>query len=741
MSELCGVVTDIIFQNEENGYVVAQIDDGNDIKTIVGCIPYIAEKQNLKLKGEWTVHPQFGEQFKVEGSEEILPQSSSGIEKYLSSGMIYGIGPVTAKKIVDKFGEKTFDVLDNDIGRLSEVEGIGEKKIKVIAESYSKQKEIKDIMVFLQSYGVTASQCMKIYKKYGMNSIQKVRENPYILVEDISGIGFKTSDKIAMSLGIQKDSPFRIQSGIKYSVSSFCTFGNTYIPLEKLIENSSKMLMVPSKDIEKNIYSCALDQKIKIETIDNRQCVFTMPYYYAEVGTAKKIVSLEACSYGKINVNTEEKITEFEQKERITFSPSQKDAIKGAFENAIEVITGGPGTGKTTIINCIASIFEDAGLNVFMAAPTGRAAKRMTEATNREAKTIHRLLELGYRDEESSYFYRDESSPLECDVVIVDEASMIDIVLMNSLLKAISPGTRLIIVGDANQLPSVGPGNVLKDIIESNLVKVVRLKKIFRQAGGSLITINAHRINDGEMPFLNEKGKDFYFIREPNNSDTLNTLIQLVDRRLPKFNKDWDKSKDIQLVTPTRKGILGVENLNNELQKVLNPPESGKAERKFRNITLRVGDKVMQNKNNYMLEWERVGGTGEREGDGIFNGDIGYICDIDNEENTVSVIFDEERKVVYDTSFLDEIDLAYALTVHKSQGSEFPVVIMPMFVGPPLLMNRNLFYTGITRAKKMVVLVGDIKSVYYMVRNNKSYERYSSLKEKIMNLGKSENNL
>lgn len=734
MPEIQGVVDDIVFQNEENGYVVAHVKGKNERTTIVGFIPYLIEGQNLKLEGQWVTHPQFGQQFKVESYEELLPSTLLGIERYLASGVIAGIGPVTAKKIVEKFGERTLEILDNDIGRLVEIEGVGEKKIDVIQESYLRQKEVKNIMVFLQAYGVTPNQCLKIYKRFGANSINAVKQNPYVLTEEVAGIGFKTADKIARSLGVESNSIFRISSGINYIINEFCSMGNTYMPLEHLIKDGKSILGVTQEEIERVLYDSTLEGKIKVEVIEDKKCVFSLPFYYCELGVTKKIITLAFSDYQPINIDVEFEIKEFERINNLTFAESQVEAIKGAVENGIEVITGGPGTGKTTIINCITGIFEKAGMRVFMSAPTGRAAKRMTEATGRESKTIHRLLEIGISEDESMDFIRDESSPLECDVVIVDEASMIDIMLMNSLLKAVAIGTRVIIVGDVDQLPSVGPGNVLRDIIESRCVKVVRLKHIFRQAQESMIIINAHKINNGEMPLLNERDKDFYFIRNEDQNDVLNTVIELINKRLPNFNKDWNKMQHIQILSPMRKGNLGVLNLNKRLQEILNPKELNKKEKVFRELLFRAGDKVMQIKNNYSIKWYRVKGEGESEGVGVFNGDVGYIEDIDEENDHVIVVFDEERRVIYENAFLDELDLAYAITIHKSQGSEFPVVIMPAFMGPPLLMNKNLLYTGITRAKQMVVLVGSIKAVQFMINNNRSFERFSTLKWRIRNI-------
>jgi exodeoxyribonuclease V alpha subunit len=734
VSELQGNVEDIVFHNEENGYVVAKLRDKGELVTIVGCIPYISEGQNLKLTGQWIIHPQFGQQFKVTDCEELLPSSIVGIEKYLSSGIIFGIGPVTAKKIVEKFGEETLNILDNNIERLKEIEGIGDKKIEIIYESYFKQREVKNIMVFLQTYGVTPNQCMKIYKKFGSESIKVVKDNPYVLTEEVSGIGFKTADKIARSLGVEVNSPFRIQSGIKYIINEFCALGNTYMPADKLIKEGVEILVVSKEEIENNLFECALEGKLKIEVIEGMDCVFTLPYYYCELGVTKRIVTLALSQYDRLNIDVENEIKEFEKNHGMEFAASQKEAIRGIVENGIEVITGGPGTGKTTIIKCILDIFQNAGLRVMMGAPTGRAAKRMSEATGREAKTIHRLLEMGYSEEDDSMFSKDEETPLECDVLVIDEASMIDIVLMNSLLKAVGTGMRVIIVGDVDQLPSVGPGNVLRDIIESDSVKVVRLKDIFRQSKESMIIVNAHKINNGEMPLLNEKNNDFYFVKEEEQDKILATLLSLVSTRLPKFNKAWNNLNHIQVLSPMRKGILGVNNLNLKLQEILNPPSKSKKEKSFRDMQFRVGDKVMQTKNNYSIKWSRISGNGDNEGIGVFNGDVGFVEDIDDDNNTVTVIYDEERRVSYDNVYLEELDLAYAITIHKSQGSEFPVVVIPAFMGPQLLMNRNLLYTGITRAKQMVVLVGYPKALHFMINNNRGFERFSSLKWRIKDI-------
>lgn len=732
MEALNGIVESIVFKSSDTGYTVIKFRENNIIHTAVGVLPHVKEGQNLKITGSWVNHSQFGKQFKVEECEEILPTSKDGIEKYLSSGIIQGIGPVTAKKIVNKFGEDTLNILDNNIERLKEIEGIGKKKLEIIIDSYREQRELKNITIFLQTHGLSVNQCLKIYKKYGASSVDTVKNNPYILCDEISGIGFKTSDKIARSLGIEVDSPFRIQSGIRYVINEFCANGHTFMPKDELIKEASNVLTVSGDIIEENIKNAALDRKIKLEKVNDKEGVFTIPNYYCELGITNRILTLAISNFQDISVDVDHLILQFEKKNNITFAESQKDAIISAFQNGIEIITGGPGTGKTTIIKCIIEIFETCGLKVLLGAPTGRAAKRMSESTGKEATTIHRMLDMGVFEKEESVFVTNaEEHSLEADVVIIDEASMIDITLMNALLKSIKVGTRLIIVGDVDQLPSVGAGNVLNDFIESGFTKVVRLKEIFRQGKESMIVVNAHKINKGEMPKLNEKGTDFFFIRNDIQEGILNTIIDLINTRLPKFNSNWDKLKSIQVLVPMKKGVLGVTNLNEKIQNVLNPKAPYKKEKEFRSMIFREGDKVMQIKNNYSLKWTRIAGKGEHEGSGVFNGDMGFIENIDLEGKKLSIIFDDERKVIYDFMYLDELDLAYAITIHKSQGSEFPVVIIPAYMGAPLLMNRNLLYTGITRAKEMVVVVGIPKALKYMVDNTRSMERYSSLNWRI----------
>lgn len=734
MEIINGFVESIVFRSEDTGYVVCKIRCDKRLVSAVGTVPFLKEGQNVKLSGDWTVHKQFGNQFNIQEYEEIMPNSLDGIEKYLSAGIIHGIGPVTAKKIIAKFGEETLDIMENHIERLMEIEGIGEKKFQIIYESYIEQQGLKDIILYFHKHGVTNNQCIKIYKKFGPNAKQIVSNNPYILCEEISGIGFKTADRIAMSIGIKKDSDFRVQSGIKYVMVQYCSAGNTYMPKKNILDECEKKLLVSRELIEKNIYDMVASQKLVVEKVNGEEGGFLLQYYYCELGVTSKIITLGLQEIPTINSDIEFEIDVFEREQKIKFADSQKEAIIGAFNNGIEIITGGPGTGKTTIIKAIIHIYENNGMKVILGAPTGRAAKRMTESTGREAKTIHRLLEMGVSEDDESVFEKGESSPLDCDVIIIDEASMIDIMLMQSLLKAIKLGTRLIIVGDVDQLPSVGAGNVLRDLIESEYIKVVRLKEIFRQENESLIVVNAHRINEGKMPVLNQKDKDFFFINGENQDKIVEIIKDLINRRLPNFNKSWDRLKDMQILTPMRKGTLGVINLNNSLQEMFNPESKDKKEKASRDIVFREGDKVMQTKNNYTLKWVRIAGSGENEGIGVFNGDLGFIQSIDEEKKTMTIIFDDERKVFYDFSFLDELDLAYACTIHKSQGSEFKVVIIPVFMGSPFLMNRNLLYTGITRAKQLVVVVGFQKALMYMIKNTNSMERHSALKYRIKDI-------
>lgn len=721
-----GIVEDIIFRNESNGFTVAKLHAEEDSITIVGNIPFLNIGQSVEVAGEMIYHPNYGEQIKIENVSTITPNTLDGIEKYLSSGLIPHVGKKTAKKIVERFGKDSLEIIEYYPEQLKEIEGIGDKKVKKISEAFEEQRELRDIMVFLQQYGITANYGVKIYKKYGKDTINIISENPYRLSEDIFGIGFKKADEIAKNMGIATNSPYRVEAGIKFQLMKSSGNGHTYVPQGILIEESRKILEVEEELIEQSIRDLAIRKEIQLENVDGEIWVYYMPFYIAETNVSKKIVELSRVELEKLNIDVEEEINNIEDKEGIKFARRQKEAIKESVENGMLIITGGPGTGKTTTINAIIKLFEEKELEVVLAAPTGRAAKRMSQATGREAKTIHRLLEYSFMEDEMG-FGRDEGSPLEADVVIIDETSMVDIILMNNLLKAIMAGTRVIFVGDTDQLPSVGPGNVLKDIINSGVVKVVKLDEIFRQAEESMIIVNAHKINKGEYPRLNAKGKDFYFIPKYNSKEIVDTVLGLCNRRLPKFN-GYDSLKDIQVLTPMKKGDAGTNSLNKYLQEVLNPKGYGKSEKKIGDEIFRIGDKVMQIKNNYTTEWEIIeNGVVKEKGEGVYNGDFGFIIDIDKEDEILKVLFDDEKEVEYDFSQLDELKLAYATTVHKSQGSEFPVVIMPICWGPPMLLTRNLLYTAITRAKELVVLVGEEQFLLKMIQNNRITKRYSGL--------------
>lgn len=730
--ELKGNIDEIIFHNEDNGYTVAILETDDNIITIVGNIPLIREGETLKVAGTKIVHPTYGEQLKVETYELIAPATLVGIERYLSSGLIPGIGPKTAERIVERFGEKSLDILQYDPERLKEIGGIGDKKIKGIAESFREQREIKDTMVFLAQYDITPALGIKIYKRYGSETTSKVKENPYRLSDEIIGVGFKLADNIATSMGVDKLSEYRINAGIKFTLKEVARDGHTYSPKDELIIKSSRLLSADQAVIEEAIMNLALKSELQLETMEDHIAVYHMPYYFAETNVSKKIIELSSADKKDLKLDIEEEINFLEKNNDIELAENQKQAIRESVENGLLIVTGGPGTGKTTTINSIIQLFEDQNFKILLAAPTGRAAKRMSEATGRQSKTIHRLLEYGYADESlGMIFSKDEGAPLEADVVIIDEMSMVDILLMNNLLKAIQPGTRLILVGDIDQLPSVGAGNVLKDMIESELVKVVKLDEIFRQARESMIIVNAHKINHGEIPTVNSKGKDFFFLERNKPKDVLETVLELSRDRLPKWN-DYDPVRDIQILSCSRKGDVGVNILNKRLQEYINPKASHKSEKVLGDLIFRVGDKVMQIKNNYNTKWKLI--KDDRvvdEGEGVFNGDFGFITEIDKEENELVVVFDDGRQVIYSFNQLDELVLAYATTIHKSQGSEFPVVVLPIFWGPPMLLTRNLLYTAITRAKEIVVLVGDKKCLAYMIDNNKITNRYSGLKSRL----------
>lgn len=725
-----GVIEEIIYRNESNGYTVGRLITSDGDITIVGYAPFVNLEETVSLDGELIYHKKYGEQFSFTSLKTVMPSTLKGIENYLASGLIPNIGPKTAKKIVDRFGLDSLDIIQYNPERLKEVEGIGDKKLEKIIEAYDEQRELRDIMVYLQQYDISINNGIKIYKKYGAETIRILSENPYRLSEDIFGIGFKTADNIANKMGVSIDSPYRIEAGLKFVMMECASEGHCYVPKDELINKASRLLNTDREKLEDGIRELAIKNSFYAINNGEEIDIYYAPYHIAENNVARKIIELSRVEIDEVNVDAEKEILNIEKQNDISFGNKQKLAIKESLENGMMIITGGPGTGKTTTINAIISICEDLGLEVVLSAPTGRAAKRMTETTGREAKTIHRLLEISFIEEDAG-FAKDEESPIEADVIIIDEASMIDILLMNSLLKAINPGTRLILVGDIDQLPSVGPGNVLKDIINSGTIKVIMLDEIFRQAEESMIIVNAHRVNKGENPLLNEKDKDFFFMSVKNTQDILQTIIDLNKSRLPNFY-GFDSVRDIQILTPMKKGDLGIISLNKHIQQALNPESNLKAEKQIGDEIFRVGDKVMQIKNNYKLEWKIIrNGMEIEKGEGVFNGDFGYITEIDIEDGVLKVLFDEEKEVEYDFKQLDELRLAYATTVHKAQGSEFPVIIMPISSGPPMLLTRNLFYTAITRARKLVVLVGQERYMHMMIKNNIIAKRYSSLDRKI----------
>ena len=729
MEKIQGMVSDIVFKNEENGYTIANLANEDDEITIVGCMPTLSMGESIEVEGKWINHKIYGSQFEVQNFMPVTPSSLEGIYVYLSSGMIHGIGEKMAKRIVDKFGVDTLDIIQNTPERLTEVEGIGMKKVKQIQESYEENRELRNIIIKLSPYGITPNYCLRIYKKYKEKSIEIINKNPYRLAEEVRGIGFKIDDEIASKIGIDKYSPDRIMQGILFTLNQSLANGHTYLPKRVLIEQSVKILGVESSFVEKGIMDLAYAQKVHLENKNGEILVYLMMYYICENGVCKEIIKLSQHEIKDLHINIDKEIKIVEKEDNINLAKNQIEAVKEAINNGVTIITGGPGTGKTTTINTIIKIFENNDQKVVLCAPTGRAAKRMSETSNKEAKTIHRLLEMGFAtDSDELIFFKDEEDPIDADVIILDEASMVDIILMYNLLKAVKVGTRLLLVGDSDQLPSVGAGNVLKDIIDSEVIKTVRLNEIFRQARESMIVVNAHKINNGEPLFLNVKNKDFFFLRKNTNEEIINEIIGLVSERLPKFYK-FDKLKDIQVLASMRKGDLGVNNLNIELQKYLNPPEKYKQEEQFAKRTFRVGDKVMQIRNNYTKKWETEDKSDS--GEGIYNGDIGYIFHIDKDKKTVYVLFDKVKLASYKYDELDELDHSFCTTIHKSQGSEFPVVVIPIVWAPPMLLSRNLLYTAVTRAKKLVVLVGDVRYLEQMIKNNRINDRYSNLSYKL----------
>ena len=734
---LKGSVEDIIFENKDNGYTVFTVDTGEEEVVCVGTLERLNSGENVTLTGSWAMHLVYGKQFQVDYCEKTMPTTAEGIEKYLSSGLIKGIGPKTAKKIVDRFGEATFYVIEEKPDRLVEIRGITYEKALKISEVFKEQNGIRRAMIFMQSYGISPVYAMKIYKRYRENVYDIIKTDPYRLADDVFGIGFKMADAIAEKAGVLKNSPQRVRACIKYVLNNAAANGHTFLPLNVLVLQVVEMTGVSDEMAESTVIELQIEHVLRREKVEDETAIYLGKYYYAEMAVAKRLIELmEGFTDDKV-IDADFAISRFQMLNEMTLAENQKEAVKEALTRGLLVITGGPGTGKTTIINAMINIFDDAGKKVVLAAPTGRAAKRITETCGLDAQTIHRLLGVGYIDDDTSVrnFEKDENDPIDADVIIIDESSMVDIMLMYGLLKAVKDGTKLILVGDVDQLPSVGCGNVLKDIIRSERIPVVRLNEIFRQAAESAIIMNAHRINTGEEPVINEKGTDFFFIKRGSAADTKKTVTELIKSRLPKY-MNCDPMSDIQIMSPMRKGIVGVNELNVTIQDALNPKADSKKEKVYRNVTFREGDKVMQIKNNYNVSWKVLTSLGKciDEGMGIFNGDQGIVIKIDDTNEQMTVLFDDNKTVLYDYTQLDELELAYAVTIHKSQGSEYPVVVIPVHSGPPMLMTRNLLYTAVTRAKKLVVMVGNYEAVKGMVVNNREVNRYTGLSVKIKNL-------
>ncbi len=731
MEKVTGYIDSFIFRNEENGYCVLSLvtDDGE--LTCVGTLQGVTEGMNVEFSGNFTEHPSYGRQFKAESYEEKEPEDEFAIERYLGSGAVKGVGAALAARIVRKFGRDTFRIIEEEPERLAEIKGISERKAQEIAAQAEEKREMRQAMIFLQQFGITLTLAAKVYKAYGPQIYTIIRENPYRLADDIQGVGFKIADEIAGRAGIRADSDFRIRSGILYALLQASQDGHTYLPQEILTQKAAELLGIEPDLISGHYMDLAISRKIVLKERNGSVQVYTSYYYNMEHNTAFMLHELNVCREETM-AGLDAAITAIEQHASVTLDELQKKAVCEAAQNGLLIITGGPGTGKTTTINSIIRLFEMEGLDFMLAAPTGRAAKRMSETTGYEARTIHRMLELNGGVEGSAGFERNESNPLEADAVIIDEMSMVDISLMHSLLKAVAPPTRLILVGDISQLPSVGPGSVLKDMIDSGAYRVVRLTKIFRQASQSDIIVNAHKINRGEPVELNNKSRDFFFLKRYDAEKITNVVLQLVVQKMPKY---VDASMyDIQVLTPMRKGLLGVDRLNIVLQQYLNPPSPKKQEKERGNTVFREGDKVMQIKNNYQLEWEiknRYGIAVER-GMGVFNGDMGIIRSIRDITELMTVEFDEGRIVEYPFKLLEELELAYAVTIHKSQGSEYPAVVIPLLNGPKMLMNRNLLYTAVTRARKCVTLVGDERTFFDMAENVSEQKRYCGLKDRIL---------
>ena len=735
-----GFVEKVVYRNTENGYTVVNISVEGDDVVCTGYFSDITEGDQIIAEGSFVEHKQYGIQFTVTSYEIKEPETSVAMEKYLGSGIIKGVGPALSAKIVKKFGDETFNIIEREPERLAEIKGITEKKAIEIGTQFEEKKEFRNAMIFLNQYGVSNALAMKIYKEYGIKVMKIVRENPYRLADDIAGVGFKTADEIALRMGFSPESSMRMKAGISFALSMAASNGHTYLLYEDLYEESKRLLGISEAEFENDIYELTIERKIVLKEVKGERRVYNNNLYYMELTVARKLLDLNAKSENNYKV-MEAKVKEVEANTGIKLGDLQRKAVYEAVESGLVIITGGPGTGKTTTINAIIKLFEMQNMEILLAAPTGRAAKRMTETTGMEAQTIHRLLELNGNPEEggSMRFERNELNPLEADVIIIDEMSMVDIYLMYSLLKAITVGTRLILVGDVNQLPSVGPGKVLKDIIGSEKFNVVRLSEIFRQAAESDIITNAHKINAGQSIRLDNKSKDFFMLSMSSSIQIQRALVSLIAEKLPPY---VDATKyDIQVLTPSRKGELGVENLNKILQQYINPPAPGKREKQWGEVIFRENDKVMQIKNDYQMEWKIVTKKGLtiKEGSGVFNGDCGIIREINEFAGTVTVEFDEGKLVEYTGATLEELELAYAITIHKSQGSEYPAVIIPLLNAPKPLLNRNLLYTAVTRARKCVTIVGSENSVNEMIQNESEMKRNSGLVDSIIEMEEADN--
>lgn len=733
LETVTGYVEHVVFRNEDNGYTVFNLESEDGEVTCVGSFHYITEGELLELEGEYVNHSVYGTQLKVLAHKVKEPEDLVSIERYLGSGAIKGIGASLAGRIVRRFKEETFRIMEEEPERLAEIKGISKRKAQEIAVQVEEKRDMRKAMIFLQKYGISTALAVKIYEYYGSRLYEVLQENPYQLADNISGVGFKTADEIASRIGIHMDSDFRIRSGLVYVLQQAAGEGHIYLPQEVLASRAEQLLGVRLAEIEKYIMDLCIDRKTVRKEENGQIRIYPSHYYYLELNTARMLHDLDIdCDMPEEMM--EKRLRKVEERKQLQLDPMQHRAVVESIRHGLLVLTGGPGTGKTTTINTMIRFFESEGMSILLAAPTGRAAKRMTEATGYESQTIHRLLEVNGNPEEEgsvSGFQRNRDNPLETDILIIDEMSMVDLSLMHALLSAVVPGTRLILVGDVNQLPSVGPGSVLKDIILSGRFPVVTLTRIFRQAGESDIVVNAHKINAGETVVLDNKSRDFFFLRRQEADVIIGVIITLIQKKLPKYV--GAPQSEIQVMTPTRKGLLGVERLNSILQRYLNPPEPGKEEKEINGRIFRKGDKVMQIKNNYQIAWEvrTKHGVAVDQGMGVFNGDVGCITEVDLYGGTLDVEYDEHRKVTYPFESTDELELAYAITVHKSQGSEYPAVILPLLPGPRLLYNRNLLYTAVTRAKKCLTIVGSESVFQEMIRNKSEQNRYTSLAERI----------